>query len=112
MCATVVYEAMEGSAAAQAGLLRGDSIVAHGIATLFDLRDQLDLHRNEVVELEYYRAGVMQSTTTQVDSAELLIYAGSTTNLWYGNAIVWFFRVVPCWYPNGNPNLERLRGPI
>ena len=72
---TVVYEAMEGSAAAQAGLLRGDSIVAvNGIATpLFgDLRDQLDLHRNEVVELEYYRAGVMQSTTTQVDSAGTL----------------------------------------
>lgn len=72
---TVVYEAMEGSGAAQAGLQRGDSIVAiNGSSTpLFaDLRQQLDQYRNEVIELEYYRAGALQHTSARVDSAGTL----------------------------------------
>ena len=71
----VVYEAMEGSAADKAGLIRGDSIVAiNGVATTVfgDLRALLDTHRNEEVVLDYYRAGSLHSTPIKVDSAGTL----------------------------------------
>lgn len=90
----VVYETMEGSAAASAGLIRGDSIVAvNGAATpLFsNLREALDLHRDDEVVIDYYRAGTIQSTTARVDSLGTLgFYAMSapqiygTTTLSYG----------------------------
>ncbi|WP_294072010.1 RIP metalloprotease RseP [Proteiniphilum sp. UBA1028] len=71
----VVYEAMEGSAAQKAGLMRGDSIVGvNGVATpLFgDLRTALDRNRNSQVTLDYYRSGSLHTTVIQVDSAGTL----------------------------------------
>ena len=82
----VVYETMEGSAAASAGLIRGDSIVAvNGAATpLFsNLREALDLHRDDEVVIDYYRAGTIQSTTARVDSLGTLgFYAMSAPQIY------------------------------
>lgn len=72
---TVVYEAMEGSAADKAGLMRGDSIVAingQRVTVFGDLRTTLDAHRNEEILLEYYREGALQSAHVQVDSTGTL----------------------------------------
>ncbi len=72
---TVVQETIEGSAAERAGLMRGDSIVAvngEAILVFGDLRARLDAHRNEEVQLDYYRSGILQSTTAHVDSAGTL----------------------------------------
>ena len=66
---------MEGSAADRAGLAHGDSIVAvngEAIQVFSDLRSHLDAHRGEEVQLDYYRSGVLQSTSAQVDSAGTL----------------------------------------
>ncbi len=71
----VVQETMEGSAADRAGLAHGDSIVAvngEAIQVFSDLRSHLDAHRGEEVQLDYYRSGVLQSTSAQVDSAGTL----------------------------------------
>ncbi|MGI6571839.1 MAG: RIP metalloprotease RseP [Fermentimonas sp.] len=71
----MVQETMEGSAAERAGLTRGDSIVAvNGEVVLVfgDLRAHLDVHRGEEVQLDYYRSGVLHSTTARVDSAGTL----------------------------------------
>lgn len=72
---TVVYESMEGSAAEQAGLVRGDSIVAvNGVGTpLFgDFRTTLQNSRNEDVTIDYYRGGVQHSSVVNVDSSGTL----------------------------------------
>lgn len=69
---TVVFQTVEGSAAARAGLATGDSIVGvNGIATpaFNDLREVLDNSRNQQVTLDYYRNGSLQTTTIEVDSA-------------------------------------------
>ncbi len=75
----VVYQTMEGSAADRAGLMAGDSITGvNGMATASfgGLRDVLDSSRNREVTLDYYRNGVLQTTTLQVDSAgQLGFYA-------------------------------------
>ncbi len=71
----VVNETMEGSAAREAGLVRGDSIVGiNGTATpLFaDLRTILDNNRNGEVSLDYYRSGTLHTTAIRVDSAGTL----------------------------------------
>ena len=68
---TVVYETAEGSAAAQAGLTAGDSIVGiNGITTpaFSDLRTVLEDNSNQEVTLDYYRNGSLQTTSIQVDS--------------------------------------------
>lgn len=73
----VVYETVEGSAAAHAGLIAGDSLVGvNGIATpaLSDLKTALDNNRNQEILLDYYRDGVLQTTSIQVDSAGTLGY--------------------------------------
>lgn len=75
----VVYQTMEGSAADRAGLMSGDSITGvSGVATASfgGLRAVLDSSRNREVTLDYYRNGVLQTTTLQVDSAgQLGFYA-------------------------------------
>ncbi len=71
----MVQETMEGSAAERAGLMHGDSIVAvngEAILVFGDLRTHLDAHRGEEVQLDYYRSGVLESTTAHVDSAGTL----------------------------------------
>ena len=62
----VVYETMEGSAAREVGLVKGDSIVGiNGTPTpLFaDLRTILDNYRNGEVSLDYYRSGTLHTRT-------------------------------------------------
>ncbi|WP_298650812.1 RIP metalloprotease RseP [uncultured Proteiniphilum sp.] len=71
----VVYQTMEGSAADRAGLAAGDSIVGvNGTATpaFSDLRAALDNSRNQQIALDYYRNGLLQTTTVEVDSAGTL----------------------------------------
>jgi regulator of sigma E protease len=82
----VVYQTIEGSAAHSAGLQQGDSITAvNGIATpaFNDLRAALERHRNSEVTLDFYRDGVLQSTTVAVDSAGTLgFYAMSAPQIY------------------------------
>lgn len=72
---TVVYETMDGSAASQAGLVKGDSIVeVNGISTpvFSDLRDELNNNINQEVQIGYYRNGSLNTTTAQLDTAGTL----------------------------------------
>lgn len=72
---TVVYETMDGSAASQAGLVKGDSIVeVNGILTpvFSDLRDELNNNINQEVQIGYYRNGSLNTTTAQLDTAGTL----------------------------------------
>lgn len=84
----VVYLTMEGSAAQRAGLIPpGDSIVGvNGIITpvFGDLRSALDSNRNQQVTLDYYRNGVLYTTTAGgVDSAGTLgFYAMSAPQIY------------------------------
>ncbi|MBF6628505.1 MAG: RIP metalloprotease RseP [Proteiniphilum sp.] len=97
---TVVYQAMEGSAAEKAGLMAGDSITAvNGMSTpvFSDLRSVLDNSRNSEVTLDYYRDGALQSTTVQVDSAGTLgFYAMTATQIYRIETISYgFFESFP-----------------
>ena len=97
---TVVYQAMEGSAAEKAGLMAGDSITAvNGMSTpvFSDLRPILDSSRNSEVTLDYYRDGALQSTTVQVDSAGTLgFYAMTATQIYRIETISYgFFESFP-----------------
>ncbi len=83
---TVVYETMEGSAAEQAGLVKGDSIVSINgvIASSFgELRQQLETHSDEVVALDYYRNGTLYSTDVQLDSEGTLGFFVTPAGLIY-----------------------------
>ena|SRR5690554_1248577 len=83
---TVVYETMEGSAAEQAGLVKGDSIVSINgvIASSFgELRQQLETHSDEVVALDYYRNGSLYSTDVQLDSEGTLGFFVTPAGLIY-----------------------------
>lgn len=71
----VVYETMEGSEAQRVGLLAGDSIVGVDgtLAPVFsDLRKVLGENRNQPVTINFYRNGVLQSVSADVDSAGTL----------------------------------------
>jgi regulator of sigma E protease len=72
---TVIHRTVEGSAAEQAGLTAGDSIVGvNGVVTpaFSDLRAILDNSRNQQITLDYYRNGALQTTRIEVDSAGTL----------------------------------------
>ena len=69
---TVVFDTMEGSEAQQAGLVRGDSIVAVNgeLAPSFsDLRQLLEKNANQEVTLDYYRDGALNTASVQLDSS-------------------------------------------
>lgn len=107
----VVYEPMEGSAAHQAGLQRGDSIVAvNGVGTpLFsDLRESLDSNRSQPVELAYYRAGALQRTTLNVDSAGTLGFYAMGAPQVYGTVTLsyGFFESFPAGINMGTQTLK------
>ncbi len=68
---TVVYETMEGSVAEQAGLVRGDSIVAvNGVVapSFGELRQLLEGFKNQEVTIDYYRGGSLKSAEVLLDS--------------------------------------------
>lgn len=83
---TVVYETQENSAALQAGLQANDSLVAiNGVSTpsFLDFKNQLDEHKNAEISIDYYRNGVLNTTTAKVDSAGLLgFYPKSPTQIY------------------------------
>lgn len=82
----VVYETMEGSNAAKAGLLSGDSIVGvNGVLTptFSEFRLVIDGNKNKEIPIDYYRNGSLYSTVVQVDSAGALgFYAKSATQVY------------------------------
>ena len=83
---TVVYETMDGSAAHQAGLVRGDSIVAvNGVVapSFGDLRPLLESHSNEVITLDYYRDGMLNSAEVQLDAEGTLGFYVTPAGLIY-----------------------------
>lgn len=88
---SVVYDTNEGSAAEQAGLVKGDSIVSiNGVetASFGELRNQLESYKNEVVTLGYYRNGSLMSADVQADSAGTLGFFVTPAGLIYGAVTV------------------------
>ena len=88
---SVVYDTNEGSAAEQAGLVKGDSIVSiNGVETgsFGELRNQLESYKNEVVTLGYYRNGSLMSADVQADSAGTLGFFVTPAGLIYGAVTV------------------------
>lgn len=71
MFPTVVYETVEGSAAAAAGLMKHDSLVAvNGVSTpsFTQFKAELDNYKNSDITIGYYRNGVLTSSVVKVDS--------------------------------------------
>ena len=72
---TVVAEVQEGSGAAKAGLLPGDSLVAiNGIPTptFTDFKSELEKNKNQEIVLDFYRNGMLNTAVASVDSLGLL----------------------------------------
>lgn len=72
---TIVHETMEGSEADRAGLTAGDSIVGiNGVAAVSfsELRSALNEHRDQQVTLDFYRQGLLKTSTVTVDSTGTL----------------------------------------
>lgn len=83
---TVVYETVEGSAASEAGLIKGDSIVAvNGVQTptFNDLRLALDSNRNREVMVDYYRGGTLITSSVNLDSAGTMGFYVTPAQLLY-----------------------------
>lgn len=71
----VIEQVLPESAAAKAGMMPNDSVVAINevITPLFrDVSEQLDLHKNEEVTIHLYRAGLPMQLTAQLDSSGVL----------------------------------------
>lgn len=83
---SVVHDTMEGSAAAGAGLMPGDSIVgvnATPTPSFGELRTALNDNKNRQVALQFYRNGSLQTADIQVDSAGTLGFYTKTAPLIY-----------------------------
>lgn len=97
---TVVYEPIDGGAAERAGLTAGDSIVGVNSVptpTFGDLRAALNDNRNQEVTLDFYRKGVLQTTSAAVDSAGTLgFYAKGVYQIYQTETIEYgFFESFP-----------------
>ncbi len=72
---TIVMKAEDGKAAAQAGLLAGDSLVAiNGIVTptFWDFKEELSKHKDSEITINYFRNGEENQLIAKVDTAGLL----------------------------------------
>lgn len=97
---TVVFDTMEGTSAANAGLMKGDSLVAvNGVKTpaFSDFRKELEDKKNQEVTIDYYRHGTLKTATLQTDSVGTLgFYAMSALQIYRTETIHYgFFQSFP-----------------
>lgn len=77
----VVDMAQKGSEAEKIGLVKGDSIVSvNSVATLTfqDFRNELQKYKGQQISIDFYRNGVLQTASAQLDTTAILGFSIET----------------------------------
>ena len=107
----VVDKVKAGSFAEQAGLLGGDSIVAvNGLSTpsLYEVTSELAANKDSMVELIYYRSGLIMETSVQTDSlGKIGFYPKQITDVYETKAVHYnVFQSIPAGVMKGVNTLK------